>query len=101
QSPPDPPREGKPLAYRFDNHSSGLFGLELDGKWKSRRDILSQYRRIFVGYSLFGDAGIMSRWKFPGARPIRGLARRAFRLWTHAMVPGWYDTHARHSSVGN
>jgi FkbM family methyltransferase len=99
QSPPDPPREGKPLSYRFDRHSSGLFGLELSGKWKSRPEVVTQYRRIFVGYRLLGEDGVMSGWTFPGARQLRGLMRRVVRLLTHATVPGWYDTHARHSSV--
>lgn len=100
QSPPEPPLEGKSLAHRFEKGSSGLFGLELDGSWKSKEKVLSQYRRIFVGYRLLGDDGVMGGWRFPGARQLRGVVRRVIRLLTHATVPGWYDTHARHSSAG-
>ena len=99
QSPPKPAREGKYAAHRFEKGSSGLFGRELEGRWKPRREVLSQYKLIFLGYYLLGDDGIMGRWRFPGARQLRGLTRRAIRLLlTHATVPGWYDTHARHSS---
>jgi hypothetical protein len=38
-TPPDPPREGRFAAARFDGHSSGLFGRELDlGGWLSFRE---------------------------------------------------------------
>jgi FkbM family methyltransferase len=97
QSPPYPPREGKYVAQRFEEGSSGLFGSELQGQWKSRHEILRQYRFIRLGYFLFGDSGIMSKWRFPGVGRIRSLTCRVVSFFTHTGVPGWYDTHARHS----
>lgn len=97
QSPPYPPREGKYVAQRFEKESSGLFGSELDDKWKSKREILCQYRFVRLGYYLLGDEGIMNEWRFRGAWRLRSLAGRFVNLFTRAAVPGWYDTHARHS----
>ena len=97
QSPPHPPREGKYVAQRFENGSSGLFGLDLEDQWKSKHEILRQYRLIRLGFFLLGDDGIMIKWKFRGSDRLRLLAERVVRHFTHAAVPGWYDTHARHS----
>ena len=99
QSPPNPAREGKYVGLTFERGASGLFGLELENQWKSKSQILGQYRWIFLGYLLLGDDGIMEKWRFPGAPLIRRLTRRVLRMLTHATVPGWYDTHARHSSA--
>jgi len=95
QSPPRPPREGTYVAQRFEAGSSGLFGSELDGKWRPKGEILRQYRFIRMGYFLLGDDGVMKGWKFWGAGKLRTMARSALRLFTHGAVPGWYDTHAR------
>jgi hypothetical protein len=97
QSPPYPAREGKYVAQCFEAGSSGLFGAELGGKWKSRHEIRSQYRFICLGYFLVGDDGIMRKWRFPGAQLLRRLTGRVLGLFMHTYVPGWYDTHARHS----
>lgn len=99
QTPPNPASEGKYVSHSFEVGSSGLFGSELDGVWRSHGEILSQYRIIQLGYYLLGDHGIMDKWKFPGAWIFRSVMRRLLRLFTRATVPGWYDTHARHSSV--
>ncbi len=95
QSPPRPPKEGKYVFHNFAWGASGLFGAELDGSWKSRREILHQYRLIRLGYLFLGDAGIMSRWSFRGACRLQSWAARIVGSFTHAAVPGWYDTHAR------
>lgn len=99
QSPPNPPGEGQYVPEKFVLGSSGLFGAELGDGWKSRDAVMRQYRAIRLGYHLLGDEGIMNRWAFPGAWITRALMRRLLRLLTRAAVPGWYDTHARHSSV--
>jgi FkbM family methyltransferase len=99
QSPPYPPTEGEYLAQRFAEGSSGLFGRELGGRWKSKNAILCQYRAVWLGYYLLGDDGIMKQWKFRGALRLRRLASTLVSLLTNAAVPGWYDTHARHSSA--
>jgi FkbM family methyltransferase len=97
QHPPYPTREGDYAKQQFEPGSSGLFGLELGGKWKSKGEIMRQYRFILFGYYLTGDGGVMTKWTFPGARLIRFVTRRLVGLLTHAEVPGWYDTHARHA----
>ena len=97
QLPPHPPREGKYVAQRFEEGSSGLFGLDLQDQWRSRHEILRQYRFILLGFFLLGDDGIMIGWKFRGSDRLRLLAERVVRHFTRAAVPGWYDTHARHS----
>jgi hypothetical protein len=99
QSPPYPASEGNYVDYHFEAGSSGLFGSELGGEWEPKHKILRQYRVIRLGYYLVGDDGIVSRWKFRGAGKLRSLIQRSLRPFTNAAVPGWYDTHARHSSV--
>lgn len=99
QTPPCPAREGDYVAQHFELGSSGLFGSELSGEWKSRNRILSQYRVIRLGYYLLGDDGMATRWKFRGAYKLKSLIGRVLELVTRAAVPGWYDTHARHSCV--
>jgi FkbM family methyltransferase len=97
QSPPCPPREGKYVAHRFEPGSSGLFGAELGDAWKSKREILRLYRLIRMGYGLVGDDGVMRRWNVRGAWRLQSGVQRLLRLLTHAAVPGWFDTHARHA----
>jgi FkbM family methyltransferase len=99
QSPPNPAREGNYVAQCFKYGASGLFGSELGCEWKSKHNILRQYRYIRLGYYLLGDDGIVKQWKFRGARRLLSLISRLLYLFTKAKVPGWYDTHARHSCV--
>ena len=97
QSPPFPAKEGEYVVQRFEFGCSGLFGAELDDKWKSKHEMLRLYRFIRMGYYLLGDDGIMKKWDFRGAGRLRSLARRSVKLLTQAEFPTWYDTHARHS----
>lgn len=88
QTCPFPAREGLYVNHRFEHASSGLFGEEAPGEWLSEREALKLYRKVFVRYRLFGDAGIFRR--------LRGLLSRlpfARRLAKLTQV-GWYDTHA-------
>jgi len=96
QSPPNPSREGQYVAQRFEFGCSGLFGSELNDEWKSKKQILRQYRAILLGYYLLGDDGILNRWTVLGSGKLQSVARRFCRFLTKAAVPGWYDTHARH-----
>src|SRR5262249_55258725 len=75
QSPPFPPREGTFSDQSFELGSSGLFGAELEDKWKSKREILQLYRVIRMGYFLVGDEGIMKTWRFRGAGRLQSYAR--------------------------
>lgn len=99
QVPPNPAKEGAHISHNFSVGSAGLFGLELSGTWKTRRKIILQYLVIRLGYYLVGDDGILGKVQFRGVRIIRSAISRILRLVTKAPVPGWYDTHARHSSV--
>ncbi len=100
QFPPQPAREGKFVEHHFEAGSSGLFGSELKGQWKSRTEILRHYRVIQFGFRLIGYDGIVARWKFPGAWRLRSIIYRFVQLFTKKNIPGWwYDTHARHATV--
>jgi FkbM family methyltransferase len=98
QHPPNPPKEGHYVDHCFAEGSSGLFGRELEPLWRSKDEVLSYYRAILLGFRLLGDDGMMTRWRFRGADRIRTLTERAVGQLTHAAVPGWFDTHARHAS---
>lgn len=93
QFPPRPSLEGQYVDRPFPEGSSGLFGRELPGRWKTRREVLRQYRWIFLLYRLFGDYGVL-RNSWIGIRFRWGLAKLL-----RQPVPGWFDTHARHSSL--
>jgi hypothetical protein len=90
---------------RFEFGASGLFGRELGGEWESKPAILRQYRAILLAYSLLGDHGIMQGWKFRGSWKLKSLIRGVLSRFKEGLfpkddfIPGWYDTHARHSSV--
>ncbi len=99
QCPPDPPQEGGYVSERFEFGSSGLFGRELPGQWKSYHQILRQYRPIMLGYFLVGNNGFLKRKKTFLPRLLSKLVVKVLSRITGAACPGWYDTHARHSSV--
>jgi FkbM family methyltransferase len=85
-------REGNSIDHPFAKGSSGPFGSDLDGQWRSADEILCDYERIFrrnqrVTGSIF--------WK---TALIRKPVRRLIEFLAHTTIPGWYDTHARHSS---
>lgn len=84
--------DGRPLRHRFELHSSGPFGDDLDD-WQSYDAVVEQYRGIMRDYARWGDGTIWMR--NPAAAKVAGaLARLAGR-----PLPGWYDTHARHAAA--
>ncbi len=85
--------EGKKTLYTFEEGASGLFGKDLRGRWKTKEEVLKDYRKIFVLYWLFGDYSYLIQTE-RGKGFIKHLERVARR-----PLPGWYDTHAKHSSV--
>ncbi|MGA3169843.1 MAG: FkbM family methyltransferase [Chthoniobacteraceae bacterium] len=95
QAPPNPAREGAYAPQSFEHGSSGLFGDELPGPWKSRRHILSQCRAIHLGYHLFGDDGAAKKWKFRGSYRLSEFILKHLPRFTESSVPGWHDLHAR------
>jgi hypothetical protein len=79
--------------YTFQEGASGPFGEETEGKLKDYAEIIKEYRRIFVLYWLFGDYSYLLQTK-KGKNFIAQLERIVRR-----PLPGWYDTHAKHSSI--
>ncbi|MGI9056021.1 MAG: oligosaccharide flippase family protein [Pyrinomonadaceae bacterium] len=78
--------------YQFEEGASGTFGEDTDGDWKDCSEILTDYKKIFVLYWLFGDYSFLIQTA-RGQKLIGRLERLVRR-----PLPGWYDTHARHSS---
>lgn len=84
--------EGKYLNYRFEQGSSGPFGSDLNAKpWKSKKDIIKQYEKIFKAYKYFGDDSKLNKIK---------IGNKICKALNYFLgYPGWYDTHARHRSI--
>ncbi len=98
QIPPNPSREGQYIAERFEEGCSGLFGSELNGEWQSEGSILSRYRKICTILQIMG---VLRKWKFRGANRLRVTTGKLLERLTNEPPYGWYDTHARHSSVSS
>jgi len=79
--------------HTFEEGASGPFGEETPGRWRSREDVLSRYRTVFIKYWLFGDYSYLIQ-TVRGRKLIANLERVVRR-----SIPGWYDTHARHRSL--
>jgi FkbM family methyltransferase len=86
-------REGKFLNYTFKKGSSGLFGSDYRNPWINKKTALRNYKWIFFGYKIWGDHSRIKYW-FLMSR-IKGILMRLLKC----KIPGWYDTHARHSSI--
>jgi FkbM family methyltransferase len=93
QKLPSITNQGTHINHKFENGSSGTFGTELPKKWKTKNQIINEYRRIFWGYKLFGDYGVLPKNIF-----ITLLLRIITKIST-SPIPGWYDTHAKHFST--
>ncbi|HMH15666.1 MAG TPA: FkbM family methyltransferase [Edaphobacter sp.] len=113
QKPPAPAAEGCYVQHSFEPGSSGLFGEELPGKWLTMSQAIRRYRLIFLGYRIFGDAGILRvLLKIPGFRKAlprssephtgessntpagKNALRSALRQLREKLRAPWYDTHA-------
>ena len=93
QIEPDPSSEGVRVGHKFPGSSSGLFGEDLRGPWRKKEEIIKEYKEIFRLYDLFGDYGKWNR--FAGGRLLKNILINIL----HRPVPGWYDTHAKHSTT--
>ena len=93
QSAPECAREGAQVSHRFEEGASGLFGLELPGRWLTRNLALLRYTWISVLYRMFGDYGVLSKSR------VGEILRRVLAKLLQQPIPGWYDTHARHGSI--
>jgi FkbM family methyltransferase len=87
-----PTSEGD-VPYEFEEGASGPFAGESPGEWKSRETVLKEYKKVFVLYWLFGDYSFLIQTS-RGQKLIAQLERVVRK-----SLPGWYDTHARHSSL--
>jgi FkbM family methyltransferase len=85
--------EGNVVEHVFSKEASGMFGSDLPGRWLSRDEVLARYRAIFREYKMFGDATFWQR------NPVARKFLKGVTKLTGRHCPGWYDTHARHSSV--
>lgn len=93
QVEPKSSKEGRYTGHQFQNGSSGLFGSDLPGEWKDYKKIQAEYKCIFVQYERFGDFGTWRKY-------LAGkLLREIIKLITQKPIPGYYDTHAQHSSI--
>lgn len=92
QKEPQNTEEGDYLNYKFKSGSTGLFGADLKTQnWLNTEDIVSRYQKIFKGYDLLGEKS-KPHQNYVGMKFIKVLNR-------FVGYPGWYDTHAKHSSV--
>ena len=84
---PAPAREGIFVDHRFERGSSGLFGDETPGEWRSLESVKWSYRQIHLDSRIVGPNNGIFR-NFPGGKAKR-LLEALFR-----RGGGWYDTHA-------
>lgn len=88
-------KEGKSLNYTFEMGSSGPFGSDLTTPWSDKYKAIKKYKRIFRMYRLWGDNSTLKNYF------LIEFLRKLVSLVTGkpmSTIPGWYDTHARHSS---
>jgi FkbM family methyltransferase len=81
--------DGRRIPYICEPAASGDFGPDLRG-WTTRSRAEARFRRIYVGYRLFGDDGLLRRTS-TGNRVIAKASG-----YVPFAVPGWHDVHARH-----
>jgi FkbM family methyltransferase len=84
---------GRPITHTFEPDASGPFGRDVKAPWEDRAAIVARYRRVFRYYRLIGDSSLVCRMRIT-RRLLREISSR-----TGTPLPGWYDTHARHSAV--
>ncbi len=89
---PDSSNEGKTVAHTFLKGSSGLFGRDLRQEWRSKKEVLEEYKKIFKLYEKYGDSTVWHQSIF--AKTLL----RIVSIVIGRRIPGWYDIHAKHSS---
>ena len=92
QLPPDPPAAGQYVPYRFLNGESGLFGEETHGEWLTINEALAAFRRL--KRSMWIQV-LLYRWQ----RAYLFYNAIIYRLSGRYPNFGWYDIHAKHSTV--
>ena len=93
QVPPNPAKVGNYVPYRFLDGESGLFGNEAPGAWLTKDQALAVFRRMMrrKWFSLL---------LYPRLRLYLFYCSIMRRLTGKYPNLGWYDIHARHSTVG-
>ncbi|MFZ2110248.1 MAG: FkbM family methyltransferase, partial [Roseiarcus sp.] len=92
---PFPAREGRYFKHVFKEGSSGLFGEELSSQWKTAAKLQMEYKMKFLGYKIFGDYGWAQKYF------LLKVVRKVLSIILRRRIPGWFDTHAKHSSVAD
>ncbi len=92
QAPLPRASSGRYVPFRFAEGPSGLFGEETAGEWRSAEAALAEFRRIMRTKWLQ-----MRLYRRP--RLYRYFCTIMTRLTGKNPNLGWYDIHARHSSV--
>ncbi len=91
---PTDTNEGDYVDYTFDSGSSGMFGSDLGTTWLSKDQAIQRYRAVFEDYEMYGDNSYLrTRQKF------HIIEKKSHERGVPYELPGWYDTHAMHSSV--
>ncbi len=89
---PEKTSQGRYAGFEFSHGSSGLFGSDLNGRWRS---FWVTAVHSFIQFHAF-------RWLGGAGDPRRNVLQRAthriLRLVTGVVVTGWYDIHAKHPS---
>jgi FkbM family methyltransferase len=93
QREPKDSKERRCVGYQFGMGSSGLFGEDLPGRWMNDEQIINRYMSVFRRYRVFGDYGIL-RKTYPGKAIIKALS-----IVVRRPIPGYYDTHAKHTDT--
>jgi FkbM family methyltransferase len=93
QVPPQPALIGNYVPYSFDNGESGLFGDETPGEWLTLDQSLAFFARLMRKKWL-------QVWLHPRLPLYLRYSAIIHRLTGIYPSLGWYDIHARHSTVG-
>lgn len=85
QACPNPPLEGAYVNHKFKRGSSGAFGNETPGKWRTIEFVRLNYIWIYFKYFLYGNNGLI---------PNLHIKTKRWPTIQKLVHPGWYDTHA-------
>jgi FkbM family methyltransferase len=78
---------GRTIEHRFEEHSSGPFGDDLDS-WVPEEEAIAQYEKVFRAYRMLGDQSFLQKSR------LGFVALKAASRVLGTPLPGWYDTHA-------
>jgi FkbM family methyltransferase len=81
-------RRGELFEHVFPADSSGPFGEELAGPWRSREEVLDEYEHLDNLHRWFGGKSLIRRAR--GGGRLIDIFQRLYGK----PLPGWHDTHA-------